>query len=60
MVTDMPRTAKDHKVLNCKIDKEVSDILEDFSERTGISKTATVEKALRKYIEEFNKTGKLQ
>jgi hypothetical protein len=56
----MPRATKEHKVLNCKIDKEVSDMLEAFSEKTGISKTAAVEKALKKYIEDYNKTGKLQ
>jgi len=56
----MPRLTKEHKVLNCKIDKEVSNMLEIFSEQTGISKTAAVEKALKKYIGDYNKTGKLQ
>lgn len=58
-VTDMPRAVKDYKVLNCKIDREVAELLDTFSERTGVSKTAAVERALKKYIDDFNKTGKL-
>lgn len=55
----MPRAVKDYKVLNCKIDREVAELLDKFSERTGVSKTAAVERALKKYIDDFNKTGKL-
>lgn len=50
---------KASKNLNCKIDKSVSDMLEKFIEDTGLSKTATVEKALKMYIEQYKKTGKI-
>lgn len=53
----MPR--KEYKNLNCKIDKSVSDKLEKFITDTKLSKTATVEKALEKYINKYNKTGKI-
>ena len=53
------RKVKDFKNLNCKVDKEVSDLLEKFIADTGLSKTATVEKALKMYIEHYKKTGKI-
>ena len=55
----MARQAKDFKNLNCKVDKEVSDLLEKFIADTGLLKTATVEKALKMYIEHYKKTGKI-
>jgi len=57
--TNMARSNKEYKNLNCKIDKEVSDLLEQFIEKTRMSKTATVEQALKEYIEKYNKTGKI-
>lgn len=50
---------KAYKNLNCKIDKFVSDKLEQFIADTKLSKTATVEKALEEYINKYNKTGKI-
>ena len=50
---------KASKNLNCKIDKSTSDMLENFIEDTKMSKTATVEKALRMYIEQYRKTGRI-
>ena len=55
----MARQAKDFKNLNCKVDKEVSDLLEKFIEDTRLSKTAKVKKALKMYIEHYKKTGKI-
>ena len=55
----MPRPAKEYRVINCKIDKGIAEMLDKFSSDTGISKTATVEKALKMYIAHFNKTGKI-
>lgn len=55
----MARANKEYKNLNCKIDKEISDLLEQFTEKTRMSKTATVEQALKEYIEKYNKTGKI-
>ena len=58
----MARQGKPNKAsknLNCKIDKAVSDMLEKFIEDTKMSKTATVEKALQMYIEQYIKTGSI-
>lgn len=53
----MPR--KEYKNLNCKIDKDISDKLEQFIADTKLSKTATVEKALEEYINRYNETGRI-
>jgi len=55
----MPRQKKEYKNLNCKIEKEISDRLEKFTEETGVSKTKAVERALKMYLESFDKTGKV-
>lgn len=55
----MARPTKDYKVINCKIDKEIAELLDKFSSDTGLPKTATVEKALKMYISHYNKTGKI-
>lgn len=55
----MARASKEYKNLNCKIDKTVSDKFEKFTKDTGLSKTATVERALAEFIEKYNKTGKI-
>lgn len=55
----MPRQQKDVKVLNCKINKTVSDSLDEFIEHTGMTKTSTVEKALTEYIDRYKKTGRI-
>lgn len=41
---------KDSKALNCMIEREVFEMFEDFTKKTGLKKTATVERALREYI----------
>lgn len=46
----MPQVKKNYKMLNCKLDKEVAEDLERFSSESGLSKTATVENALRAYL----------
>lgn len=43
------------KNLNCKIDKSVSDKLENFIADTKFSQTATIEKALEEYIGKYIK-----
>ena len=55
----MARPAKEYKVINCKIDKGIAEKLDKFSADTGLPKTATVEKALKMYIEHYTKTGKI-
>jgi len=55
----MPRIHKDYKPLNLKIDRSVADVLEIFIQKTGLSKTATVERALKEYIHRYEKTGRI-
>lgn len=51
---------KDFKNLNCKIDKSISNLLEEFVTQTRMTKTAAVENALQMYIEHYNETGKIK
>lgn len=55
----MARPNKEYKNVNCKVDKEIAESLEVFVKETGLTKTATVEKALKFYIEQYKKTGKI-
>lgn len=54
------RQNKEHKNLNYKINKPVSDSIERFIGETGMTKTATVENALAMYIEHYYKTGQIK
>ena len=55
----MARQTKDFKNLNCKVDKEISNLLEKFIENAGLSKIDKFKKALKMYIEHYKKTGKI-
>ena len=48
----MSREKKDAKNFACKFDREIFEKLEEFCELSGQNKTAVVERALEKYIEE--------
>jgi len=48
----MARVKKETKNFACKFDKEIFDKLEEFCALSGQSKTAVVERAVEKYVEE--------
>ena len=48
----MPREKKEARNFACKFNKEIFEKLEDFCKLSGMSKTAVVERAVEKYIEE--------
>ena len=50
---NMPRAKKDGKFLNCYINKEILEKLEQYCEKTSIPKTSVVEKALSQYLMQF-------
>ena len=53
------RQSKEYKLLNCKLEKNVSDMLEKICAETGLSKTVATERAIREYYENYKKTGKV-
>ena len=55
----MSRPKKLNEVLHCRIEKQLADKLVEHSVQTGLTKTATVERALRLYFEHYKKTGKI-
>ena len=48
----MARTKKETRNFACKFDKEIFDKLEEFCDLSGQSKTAVVERAVEKYVQE--------
>ena len=48
----MPREKKDAKNFACKFDREIFEQLEEYCLLSGQSKTAVVERAVQKYLEE--------
>ena len=51
----MGRAPKDSVVLNMRIEKQLSERLDSFSEETCRTKTATVEMILREYFDKIDK-----
>ena len=48
----MARDKKDAKNFACKFDREIFEKLEEFCEVSGQNKTAVVERAVEKYVEQ--------
>jgi hypothetical protein len=48
----MPREKKDAKNFACKFDRSIFEKLEEFCELSGQNKTAVVERAVEKYLDE--------
>lgn len=48
----MSREKKDAKNFTCKFDRTIFERLEEFCQLSGQSKTAVVERAVEKYLEE--------
>ena len=47
----MPRIKKEGTYINCKIDAGIAKELDSFCEQTGLSKTVTIERALKQYFD---------
>lgn len=52
-----PKT-KNGKALNLSIDIEIANMLDEYSKKTGVTKTRTVEFALMDYFEKYKMTAK--
>ena len=55
----MVRVKKESETLNCKISKPIAERLKEHCSDTGLSKTATVERALKRYFDKYEKNGKI-
>lgn len=49
----MARAKKDGQYINCYVEKEVVEKLEQFCNKTGLTKTVAIERILTKYFDEF-------
>lgn len=55
----MARAKKTSEYLSMRIDKQVSDKIEEICHEVGLTKTKVVEKAVEKFYDEYKKTGKV-
>ena len=46
----MARNKKDGKIFNCYLSTEIFDLLEDYSIKSGLTKTIIAERAIKKYL----------
>ena len=51
----MPRQKKEYSPVSIKMDKDVFDRLNAYSDESGVPKTTVIERAVIKYIEEREK-----
>lgn len=49
----MSRQKKEFKALNCKLESTIWDALDEHCKETGSNKTFVVEKAVQKYLQEY-------
>ena len=50
----MARPKKDYQILNVKLESNIANSLEHYVEKTGLTKTAAVERILNSYLEKWN------
>ncbi len=50
----MARPKKNYKPLNIKMNKEIYDLLDDYCEEKGQTKTMAVERILKKFFNDYN------
>ena len=55
----MTRIKKQTDCMSFRLDKKVSDKLNEICEEVGLSKTKAVEKAIEKFYDDYKKTGKV-
>ena len=53
------RPRKESEILHCNLNKTISETLVEFCKETGLTKTVAIERALKLYLEQYNKTGKI-
>ena len=51
----MSRPIKDSTPVNIKMDTEIFKMLEEYAKEAGQTKTIVIERAVKEYIEKYNK-----
>lgn len=54
----MSRNKKDGKIFNCYLSSEIYDLLDEYSLKTGLTKTMITERALKQYLRSMEKEEK--
>ena len=55
----MVREKKNGKIFNCYLSSEIYDLLDEYSLKTGLTKTIITERALKQYLRSMEK-GKVK
>ena len=58
-MAEQKKQTKEYRGFHCKLDKALNDRLDRHAEETYLSKTATVERALKMYFEHYDRTGQV-
>lgn len=53
------REKKDSKMVTIRMEKSLLESVNKMMESTGLSKTAIIERGTRKYVEQYEETGRL-
>lgn len=51
----MARNKKDGKIFNCYLSSEIYDLLDEYSLKTGLTKTIITERAIKQYLTSMEK-----
>ena len=54
----MVREKKNGKIFNCYLSSEIYDLLDEYSLKTGLTKTMITERALKQYLRSMEKEKK--
>ena len=54
----MVREKKNGKIFNCYLSSEIYDLLDEYSLKTGLTKTMITERALKQYLRSMEKVKK--
>ena len=54
----MVREKKNGKIFNCYLSSEIYDLLDEYSSKTGLTKTMITERTLKQYLRSIQKEEK--
>lgn len=56
----MARNKKDGKIFNCYLSSEIYDLLDEYSLKTGLTKTIITERAIKQYLSSMENKEKTE
>lgn len=56
----MARNKKDGRIFNCYLSSEIYDLLDEYSLKTGLTKTMITERAIKQYLSSMENKEKTE